>query len=72
MIYDLEFDSSNLKEGSYDSESETLFVTFSNGKVYGYEEVPEKLVDDLIKADSQGSFFNSNIRNSFKFFSDGE
>lgn len=60
-------ESSTIDEIEYDSEKNELFVTFKNGKKYKYSEVNDKVFRDFIEADSQGKFFTTNIKNSFKY-----
>ena len=59
--------SSNLKFASYQTESKTLSVTFKNGTIYEYYEVPWELFTKLRMSKSQGKFLNSNINKVFKY-----
>ena len=48
-----------------ESESE-LFVSFINtNETFKYSDVPKKVYDDFIKAESIGKFFSKNIKNEF-------
>lgn len=58
----IEIKSSNLKSASYDTESETLQVTFNNGSIYEYNKVPWTMFTKFRMAESQGKFFNENIK----------
>lgn len=58
--------SSNLSSVGYDKSTETLEVQFHNGSVFHYHDVPAEIHGQLINARSVGSFFSSNIRNSFR------
>ena len=51
----------------YDSDAQTLDVTFTSGRRYRYLEVPEKVAAGLAMAGSKGSFFNRQIRDIFAF-----
>ena len=64
MSYPLQQDvtSSNIAKAGY---SDTLYLLFNSGVAYKYENVPKALYQALIKADSVGSFFHKNIRNSY-------
>ncbi|HEX9013035.1 MAG TPA: KTSC domain-containing protein [Anaerolineaceae bacterium] len=57
--------SSSLRSVGYDQETKTLEIEFQTGKVYTYSEVPRKIYDDLMKAESRGQYFNHNIRDQF-------
>jgi len=59
--------SSNLSSVGYDSATKTLEVTFNSGMTYQYFNVPKSEYDSLMSAASKGSYFNNNIRNSYKY-----
>lgn len=59
--------SSNIKSVGYDPASETLEIEFKGGAVYQYSGVPGIMHDELINADSIGSFFARNIRNEYNY-----
>jgi hypothetical protein len=59
--------SSNLKSAVYETESKTLTVTFNNGSIYEYYEVPWTLFTKFRMSESQGKFFNGNISRAFKY-----
>ncbi len=63
----VEIESSNLKSASYNTEDETLQVTFKSGAVYEYYKVPLATFTKLRLAESQGRFFNLNIGKSFEY-----
>lgn len=42
-------------------------IKFNNGAMFIYENVPEKLFNELKKSDSIGQFFNKNIKNSYSY-----
>jgi hypothetical protein len=46
-------------------EKEVLEVSFRNGGLYQYFDVPEELLVRLMQADSKGRFFNQQIRGRF-------
>ena len=43
-----------------------LYITFWNGDIYQYDDVPESLVTQMLKQDSKGKFFWKWIRNPGK------
>lgn len=59
--------SSNLKSASYDTESETLLITFNNGSIYEYNKVPWTVFTKFRMAESQGKYFNENISRKYTY-----
>lgn len=57
--------SSNLASVGYNPDSETLEVEFKNGNIYEYYNVPQFMHERLMQAGSVGTFFNSEIKNSY-------
>ena len=51
--------SSNIKSIGYDSNSKILEVEFTNMSVYRYYEVPEDVYEELMAAESKGSYPSS-------------
>lgn len=66
-LYDQYVDSSNLLHVEYFEDKELLFVSFVNGSTYSYDNVPKHVVDELMSADSKGSYFYHNIRTSYNY-----
>lgn len=60
-------DSSLLKEVVYDPFMSVLTITFNNGGVYEYIEVPEETYKELAEASSAGKYFHMYIKNKFQF-----
>lgn len=59
--------SSMLHSVSHDPVSNTLIVKFKeDGPIYDYADVPAYEFDKLMKAESVGKHFGTNIRNNFK------
>jgi hypothetical protein len=54
-----------LKEVGY--EESTLEVEFTTGTVYQYFDVPERVFEELMAAESKGGFFNSQIRGHYRY-----
>ena len=57
--------SSCIRAVTYDRIERELIVEFTHGGEYTYWEVPEVLVEELLRADSAGRFYNENIRGQF-------
>lgn len=56
--------SSNITSIGYDEETKTLEVEFFNQKVYQYSPITQEGYSLLMNAESIGSFFARNIKNS--------
>jgi len=59
--------SSNLKSAKYDTENKNLEITFNNGSVYEYIDVPWNIFTRLRMSESQGKFFNSDISKKYEY-----
>lgn len=55
-------ESSNINSIGYDAANEILEIEFNHGGVYQYSDVPKNVYEELINADSHGSFFDRNIK----------
>lgn len=54
--------SSMLSAVAYDEKEQILYAEFANtGKVYAYEEVEKEVFEELLAAQSVGSYFRDNI-----------
>jgi len=60
-------DSSNLSAVGYDPKTKTMHIRFQSGRLYAYYDVPEDIYQDLMNADSLGSYFNSFIKGAFAY-----
>jgi len=63
--------SSNLKEATYNTETEDLTVIFNNGSIYEYNKVPWSKFTKFRLAESQGKYFNENIAKAHKYTKKG-
>lgn len=59
--------SSVIKYFSYDEVTKTLKIIFVTNLVYLYQNVPEKAYKMLKASGSKGQYFNSNIKDKYKF-----
>lgn len=57
--------SSNVTAHLYDPRTESLTVTFGQGRVYRYDGIKPDLAADLIKAPSKGKFLHENVIGKF-------
>lgn len=59
-------DSDCFSEAGYCKDREVLVLTFrDSGKTYLYLDVSENVWEDFLEASSQGSFFNSEIKDCY-------
>lgn len=58
-------ESSSIDEVAYDEEKRILYVRFNNCRLYSYQDVPLDVFDFLLKAESVGRFFASQIKNRY-------
>jgi hypothetical protein len=63
----LAVDSSLLASVDYDASRLVLQLEFRSGAIYRYFAVPATIHEDLLAADSKGSYFNSRIRGRFPY-----
>lgn len=59
--------SSNITSIGYDEDSETLEIEFHNGGVYQYFDVPKGVYDELMAADSHGSYLAKSIKGIYRY-----
>jgi len=60
-------DSTLLASVSYDGAGAILQLEFRDGAIYRYLAVPVAIHNDLLAADSKGTYFNRKIRNCFPY-----
>jgi len=60
-------ESSNLASVGYDEHEEILEIEFQHGGVYQYFDVPKKVYEELMNAESHGKYFSANIRNKYHY-----
>jgi hypothetical protein len=57
--------STNIQSIGY--EDTDLEVTFKGGSTYRYSKVPKSVYDELMSAESIGSYFAKNIKNNYTY-----
>ena len=60
-------ESSNIESIGYDLRSQTLEIEFLNGTIYQYFDVPERIFEELMVADSHGRYLNANIKGIYRY-----
>jgi KTSC domain len=51
----------------YDRDEQLLELEFISGTVYQYSGVPATVVDEMLGADSLGTYFNQYVRHSYAY-----
>lgn len=60
-------ESSLLNKVGYDPEAKVLAIQMNySSDLYLYQDVPQSIFDDLLAAESKGSFYVKNIKGKFK------
>lgn len=60
-------DSKNVKRTKYLEDQKILEVEFQTGKKYHYLEFPRAKWDELVKAESIGSFINRDVKGIYSY-----
>ena len=68
MSWDREVFSSNVAKVGYDTDEGDLLITWNNGRVSVYEDVPEDLAYELSKTASVGQMLNQEIKPNYKHY----
>jgi hypothetical protein len=58
-------DSSNIDAIGFDAFAKKLRIRFKSGETYEYDTVPQTVHNELMNANSHGSYFNKNIRDKY-------
>jgi hypothetical protein len=59
--------SSNIASIGYDENTSTLEIEFLNNSIYQYFDVPQRIYQGLMQADSQGQFLAQNIKGVYRY-----
>lgn len=59
--------SSTIVDIGYDGSLMTLELGFKQRAVYQYFDVPDAVYQELMRADSKGTFFHANIRDNYRY-----
>ena len=62
-----EVTSSSLASIGYSPTQGTLEVEFNHGAVYRYLDVPPKVFEAFMVAESKGTFFNQAVKNTYSY-----
>lgn len=59
--------SKSVSKLEYSEDTKTLIITYTTGKRYEYEGVPESVVTDMTKAESVGQYINQHIKGKYNY-----
>jgi len=62
-----EYNSSNLKKSEYDINTKKLDITFNNGFIYEYIDIPHEVFSEMNLAESHGKYFNQKIAKNYTY-----
>jgi hypothetical protein len=60
-------DSSNIEQIGYDEDNRDLWIRFKSGDTYIYSDVPSATYEDIMRADSKGSYLNREIKPNYSY-----
>lgn len=60
-------ESSMIQAVGYEEDNQTLLVIFNSGKTYHYLEVPKETYEELLAADSKGSYMLSFVIDCYPY-----
>ena len=59
--------SSNIYDIDHDEKTLVLKVTFNNGSVYNYYDVPKEVADEFANAPSKGMYLRAVIKDAYRY-----
>ena len=65
-------DSSFIRSISYNDSLKVLSVKLLGDKVWNYKDVPKYMYENMLKAESQGKYFNKYIKDNFNYTRGGK
>lgn len=51
----------------YEAKTRRLTIMFVTGRLYIYDQVPERVAEEFRRAPSKGAYFNAHIRGHYRF-----
>jgi hypothetical protein len=63
----VDLQSTSLKAATFQEQSALLELQFRNGTIYRYSDVPARVYEELLRAESKGQYFNQHIRNRYHY-----
>jgi hypothetical protein len=60
------FDSTAIDKAAYNNDDKELYLEFTSGGKYVFEDVPRNIFDGLVAASSKGRYYSFNIADDFK------
>lgn len=59
--------SSNLSSVGYDESNQVLEIEFNGGRIYQYFDVPKRIHQELMNANSHGKYFHRSIKDKYSY-----
>jgi hypothetical protein len=63
----VQLQSTSLNAATFQEQSGYLELEFGSGTIYRYRNVPARVYEELLRAESKGRYFNTHIRNRFPY-----
>ena len=60
-------DSSSIDQIGYDEDNRELWIRFKSGETYAYSDVPATTHEEIMRADSKGSYFNREVKPNYAY-----
>lgn len=57
--------STNIAAYRYNEQTHVLQIKLLSGRVYGYKDVPQNIVDEFASADSKGQYLHASIKHQY-------
>jgi len=67
MEFTKDFTSSNIARFGYDPQEKRLRVIFHSESVYDYHNVPQRIYDGMVTAESKGTYLNTYVKGVYNF-----
>ena len=63
----VDVESSNIAAIGYNEDTKELYVRFSSGAVYIYQDVQEEVYQEFLDASSKGKYLNEHIKGVYQY-----
>jgi KTSC domain-containing protein len=60
-------DSSSIDQIGYDEDNRELWIRFKSGETYAHSDVPATTHEEIMRADSKGSYFNREVKPNYAY-----
>lgn len=66
-MIEVDVQSTNILKAGYNTETQSLTITFKNGTIYEYAKVPWQVFTKFRASESQGKFFSQYIKTIYTY-----